>query len=250
MTVPELAPPSTTARPEAVEPVGGVAAFVELLQRPEQALARMLGPSSTSTIVSLLVGTLLCLAAYGAAAGFFQGDVQIAVSGMKAPLIVGMSVLLCAPSLFVFASLTGARLSGRRFIGLLAGFCGMLAMLFIGLLPITWLFSVSTHSLHFLTWLHLLVWLVALFFGLRYLARGLEDARTRSVLAVWALVLFFVGLQVATYLRPVLWRAEGAPLFESGKKLFTAHLGSVIDYDEAVRAAASKVAEEQAAERK
>jgi hypothetical protein len=52
----------------------------------------------------------------------------------------------------------------------------------------------------------------------------------RGALNVWLILLFIVSLQMTTYVRPILWRAPGAPLFATEKKSFFAHLGEVVDW--------------------
>ena len=57
---------------------------------------------------------------------------------------------------------------------------------------------------------------------------------------------------LATFVRPVLWRDPGQPLFESGKMFFMEHFGTVMDHDDAAaRAKAEKKAkaEEKAKEK-
>jgi hypothetical protein len=211
------------------EPSGLLGAFDELLKSPQRLVARSRarerdesGPQRSA--LRLALGSLLALAAYGAAAGIFQGGDTIALAAFKAPLIVVTSLALCLPSLYVFAALAGATISGRLFVLLVAGFAGMVALLLVGLLPIAWLFSVSSRSLPFVVWLHLLAWLIAACFGVRFLSRGLEG-RAAGALRMWLVLFLVVSFQVTTFLRPVLWRPAGEDLFASGKMSFFEHLG-------------------------
>ena len=214
------------------EPTGIVGVFDELLKSPHRLLARAQaqreerGPQRSA--LRLALGSLLAIAAYGAAAGIFQGGDTIALAALKAPMIVALSLALCLPSLYVFAALAGAAISGRLFVLLVAGFAGMVALLLVGLLPIAWLFSVSSRSLPFVVWLHLLAWLTAACFGVRFLSRGLEG-RVPVALRMWLLLFFVVSFQVATFLRPVLWRGPGEDLFASGKMSFFEQLGHVYE---------------------
>jgi hypothetical protein len=175
--------------------------------------------------VLLVIGAAACYSIYGVAAGFFQGGTQIAVAMMKVPLIIFASVVLCVPSLYVFATLAGAEFSGRAFASALTGFCGIAALILLALMPVTWLFSVSTLSLGFVVWMHLFAWIAALAFGRQFLL--LIPGVTRAAIGLWLTMLFLVALQMTTYVRPVLWRAPGAPLFEREKKSFFTHLHEV-----------------------
>lgn len=166
---------------------------------------------------------------YGAVAGLFQGGGQTALAAIKAPAIVFFSIMLCTPSLYVFAALAGADMSGRRFLAALAGFGAMLGVLFIGFLPIAWLFSVSSRSLGFMVWLHLAIWVVSLGFANRILRRVLADESPGGVLALWLILLCTVSLQVTTLLRPVLWRGPDRPLIEHDRLFFLEHFGRILD---------------------
>jgi hypothetical protein len=92
-------------------------------------------------------------------------------------------------------------------------------------MPVIWLFSVSTISLSFVVWLHIMVWIVTLFFAHRFLAR--TAPRARGAIGVWLFLLFFVSLQMTTYVRPVLWRRANEPLFATEKISFFEHIADV-----------------------
>jgi hypothetical protein len=210
-------------------PTGFVAPLVELLQHPDRLMARSRDTDELRTALTLFIGSLVCAAAYGAASGCFQGGWQVLASTIKAPLILYGSVALCAPSLFVFSSLAGAKLTWRRFFIILAGFSGLLGLLLVGFMPISWLFSVSSNSISFVVWLHIAAWCTALFFAGRFVSQSLSDAAGKATIALWLVLFLAVSFQVATVVRPVLWRAPGAPFIESGKKFFTEQLGSAMD---------------------
>jgi hypothetical protein len=210
----------------APEPTGMVGAFDELLKSPQRLLARAVAASPQRSALRLAIGSLLALAAYGAAAGIFQGGDTIMLAAVKTPLIVALTLVLCLPSLYIFAALAGAAIPQRLFVLLVAGFAGMLSLLLVGLLPIAWLFSVSSRSLPLVVWLHLLAWLVAVCFGVRFLSRGLEG-RVAIALRIWLFLFLVVSFQVATFLRPVLWRSRDEGLFATGKMSFFEQLGHV-----------------------
>jgi hypothetical protein len=208
-------------------PAGVLGAFNALLRRPASIISDARDGGRSAASVRLLVGSLGCYAAYGAAAGLFQGGGQAVVAAVKTPLIVLATLVLCAPSFYVFGTLAGADLSGRRFLGLMAGFAGMLGLLMLALLPISWLFTVSSTSLLFAVLLHLIVWWVALVFAFRFLAVTLAQPGARAALFLWVVLFSIVSYQVTTYLRPTLWREAGAPFFRTEKLFFLQHLGQV-----------------------
>jgi hypothetical protein len=193
----------------------------ELLKKPDSAL--------TAHPFVLLAGAAGCYLLYGAAAGFFQGGWAVALAVAKVPLIVLGSTAICLPSLYVFLGLAGAELRPRAFSATVAGFCGITGLILLALMPVIWLFSVSTISLLFVVILHLIAWIVALAFGRRFLRR--TAATGTPVIGLWLLLLFFVSLQMTTYVRPVLWRGAKEPLIATAKKSFFEHLGDVMEWE-------------------
>jgi hypothetical protein len=207
-----------TLEPTPLPRRGLLAVFDELLTEPLALLER--AREGKVPLILLLAGATVGAALYGAAAGFFQGGRQILVASLKAPLVVALALLLCLPSLYVLSSLAGARWTRRSFLAVAAGFAATLALLLLALLPIGWLFSVSSRYLGSVVWLHLFLWLLALALGWRFLGRALEAAGARGGMLLWLFLFALVSLQVTTFLRPVLWRPPGTPLFRFGEKMF------------------------------
>jgi hypothetical protein len=238
---PPLVPEPITAARGAIGPLN------DLLSQPLAVVHRARQGMGFAPL-RLLGGGLLCAALYGAAAGFFQGGSAILIAALKAPLIVAFSLLLCTPSLYVFSALTGARWSWRAYLAVVAGFAGTLGLLLAGLLPIAWLFSLSSRYLLAVTWLHVFLWALALLVGWRFLRRALAANGAQGGMFLWLLLFCIVSFQVATFLRPVLWHHRGEPLFRLGEKMsFFEHLGKASDVDterakeeEAQKAAAEK----------
>jgi hypothetical protein len=196
--------------------------FTRLLRPDEMAAA---GDAEPASALRRVLGACLCFAAYGATAGLFQGGAQIAWAAVKTPLIVLGASLLCFPSLYVFATLAGARLDFARSCSVLSSFLALLGLLAVGLIPVNWLFSVSSRSLLFVVWLHVIAWLLAVWLGKRLLAAVMPEDRARQALGLWLVLFVVVSFQVATCLRPLLWRDPQSAVFETGRLFFMEHLG-------------------------
>ncbi len=197
-----------------------------LLKQPN-ATAGAIARGETTSITNFVVGALACFAIYGLAAGFFQGDTQIVMVALKVPIIVFGTALLCLPSFYVFTSLAGSELSISRTIGVLSGFCAVLGMLMTGMIPIAWLFSVSTKSILFVFWMHLMMWLAALVFARNYLRDAFPTLPERRALRLWILLFVFVSFQMTTHLRPILKRDPREGFFTAGKMSFVEHFRSM-----------------------
>jgi hypothetical protein len=103
----------------------------------------------------------------------------------------------------------------------------MLGLLLAGLLPIAWLFSLSSSSLLFATWLHVAAWAVALGFGGRLLRLAFPQTAARRVALLWTALFTVVTLQMTTVMRPVLYRAPGEAVVEDGRLFFLEHFGKL-----------------------
>jgi hypothetical protein len=217
-------PPTTPTLPlpspeVAADPPGGpVQTLRDLLNTPLVPLerARLGDPTGAS---ALAFGGLLSIAVYGLVAGTFQGGANILGAALKGPLIVLVTLLLCAPSLWVFSSLAGVRWTVSAFGTVLASIAALAGMVLVGLLPVAWLFGASSRLLGFVTVVHFICWAVALGLAGGYLKRALAVLGGRGGAGLWTILALAVSLQVATTLRPILWREAGAPTF-TGEKLF------------------------------
>ncbi len=224
-------------------PRGPLGALDELLHRP-QAIFDRSRRAGASSLPWLAVAAVACFALYGAASGFFQGGGQILVAGFKAPLILLASLGLCAPSFYVLSSLEGVEVTPRWLAATVVGLAGMLGLLLVAMMPVTWLFSVSSASLAFIAVLQLLVWIVAVHFGYKFLIAAFRQRRTNGTQhahgeskpsMAWMVLFVLVSLQVASQMRPVLWRAEDEALFAPRKMFFLEHFARVASgEDEAV----------------
>jgi ketosteroid isomerase-like protein len=199
--------------PESNEPRGVLAAFDELLKQPSAGVERSRRDGTLRPSLALLVGALVCYGLYGAASGFFQGGGQVFWAAVKTPIVVAFSVALCLPSLYILSALMGADITARRLLVIVAGFAGTLGIFMAGLLPITWLFSVSSRSLPFMVWLHLALWAVTVILAGRFLQMALREVGARSLIAPWIFLFIVVSFQTATLFRPLIWQPRDAAHF-------------------------------------
>ena len=223
--------PSIPIEPDEVlePPSGSLGELNELLKRPVALVRRSYqgGPAP----VRLMAGALACFVLYGVAAGFFSGGASLLLAAFKVPLIILLTFVLCIPSLYVFGAMAGADWTGRRFLTILSGFAATLGLLLVALLPISWLFSVSSRYLASAVWLHFFLWALALIFGWRFLNVALRESGAKTGLFLWLVLFLLVSLQVATVVRPVLVWEEGSAMFVKGKMFFLEHLGRVYEED-------------------
>ncbi|HYG63213.1 MAG TPA: hypothetical protein VEL74_11580, partial [Thermoanaerobaculia bacterium] len=103
----------------------------------------------------------------------------------------------------------------------------------LALLPVGWLFSLSSRFLMSAVLFHVCLWAIGLLLAWRFLGPALRaSGAATGALLLWLGLFFLVSLQSTTLLRPVLARDTGAPLFVEGKKSFFEHLGDAGRWDE------------------
>jgi len=175
-----------------------------------------------------LVSAVGC-ALFGFAIGSF---VDLKVAALDAAKMVGIaafSFVLCFPTLYVFATISGSKLSAARLavIGLVC--TATLGSLLAALSPILWLFSVSTENVAFIVVLSCFLAALSLAFVARPVAAAAEKkiVANKAGLHLWLVVFAVVALQTVTLVRPML-APIGTPRTPEGKCFFLMHFGESI----------------------
>jgi hypothetical protein len=134
-----------------------------------------------------------------------------------------IAAVICLPSLYIFTCLSGSQARLAEICGLVMGLLLLMTILLVGFAPVAWLFSQSTTSVNWMGVLHLLFWLTASYFGLRFLENGFShsQARSKAGLNTWIVVFMLVVVQMTTALRPLVGTAN--TFLPTEKKFFIAH---------------------------
>ncbi len=197
-----------------------------LLRQPGRIIYQLHEPAGVGRVcVVLALVAVLCLAAYGLVVGDFSGAEQLWAAPLKITIGSILAAAICTPSLYVLACLGGAheKLKFNSLVGLLLATIALNALLLVSFAPIAWVFSQSTDSLAFISNLHLLLWAVGFYFGLRllYAAARFLGIVDRGYLLLWMMIFTLVSLQMMTTLRPIVGRSDR--FLPSEKQFFLAH---------------------------
>ena len=198
--------------------------FDALLKKPGVLrLAIVSDGSKRKLYLRLLALVVLGAVLFGLTLGGFTFSIQLLAVPLKLVLGLGMSALICLPSLYVFSALTGTQLTLPQIALSLVTALSLTSALLLGFAPVLWVFSRSTDSVGFFGTLTLVAWLISLGFGLRLLTRilGSEEEKLRAPMKVWMAIFLFVTLQMSTALRPLI--SEPDQHFNSEKLFFTEH---------------------------
>jgi hypothetical protein len=216
--------------PEEQIPITGVASAIEaILRQPRRVLFQLSQPASGNLIAGLLIIALACSLVYGLIVGTFSGHEQLWAAPAKIAIGLLISAIICLPSLYIFSCLSGSEARLGEVCGLVAGLLALMTILLIGFAPVAWIFSQSTESVAAMGSLHLLFWLIATGFGLRFLQTGFShlNAKTTSGFKVWIAIFVLVMLQMTAALRPIIGRAP--TLLPTEKKFFISHWGDCLN---------------------
>lgn len=148
----------------------------------------------------------MCALIYGVIVGSLSGGDQWWAAPVKVSVGLLVSALICLPSLYIFAGLSGSQARLVEIFGLVAGLLLMMTVLLIGFAPVAWLFSQSTESVVMMGFLHLLFCFIATCFGLRFLNAGFaqSNARSNAGFNTWVIIFLLVLVQMTAAL-PRCW---------------------------------------------
>lgn len=194
-----------------------------LLKAPESVIEQVKAGKFRKTLFLLLAISLVCHAIYGVIVGSFSGNVQWFAAPLKIVIGVALSALLCYPSLYIFACLSGAKINFSQAFSLLMGGLTLTSILLLGFAPVAFIFTFSTQTVFFMGIIHLLIWFISIYFGIRYITMGLVhlEGRKNNLFATWNVILILTMLQMTTTLRPIL--GESDTLLSSEKRFFLVH---------------------------
>ena len=229
---PPLISPSTPRTPPELGEVVGVFGWVKALLKQPVSVARNVlnekGPNGTKVFLGVFIA---CHLVYGLIMGLFSGEPQLAIVPLKLVLGTVVGAILCYPSLYIFACLSGADVAPGKVLSLLIGGLAMCSLLLVGFLPVSFIFTFSVKSVGFMGVVHLGIWAISILFGCRYIRQGLMHGLKdgNGFLYLWNIVLILTLLQMSTTLRPLLGpQKEGEPVFSTDKKFFLLHWGECL----------------------
>jgi hypothetical protein len=238
-----IAPPPIAASANVLEfsaqdivPIVNASGAIEaILRQPRRVIFHLRQGSNGRVAAALLVCAAAFALVYGFVIGTFSGGAQLWITPLKVAGGLFVSAVICLPSLYIFACLSGSDAKLSQVAGLVAGLLGLTTLLLIGFAPVAWVFSQSTASVGVMGVLHLIFWTVAVAFGWRFLRNGFEhfSARRSGALNVWMVIFVVVCLQMTTALRPLLGTAP--TVLPQEKKFFVSHWLDTLGKENGIR---------------
>lgn len=198
--------------------------FEALLRRPQELVAR-LADDKSGAIAKFALIAVSSFVLFGFVLGCFAKHEQLWASPLKVTAGLLFAGVICFPSLYIFSTLAGARISPQQLGACLAGALALAGLLLLGFAPAIWIFAESTDSLGFMGTLAVGAWIIAVFFALRFLKAAVfsTGGTQKGPLMIWSGVFLLVTLQMTTSLRPILGRSDH--FLTQEKKFFLQHWG-------------------------
>jgi hypothetical protein len=225
---PESAPPPV--EPVLDGPLDAKKLFDALLRAPKALVERLAEPGHGAAGLFLAI-LLFSMLAYGLVLGSFAMGGQLWAAPVKIVSGILISGVICFPSLYIFFCLSGSRIGVGQLATVLLGMLSLGGLLLLGFAPAVWIFTQATNAFGFMGVLALVPWLVALFFGCRFLfhAAKATGAGGLGPVKLWAAMFLIVTLQMSTSLRPILGRSD--KFLTNEKLFFLQHWAMSIDKD-------------------
>ncbi len=232
--IPPIPPPGYGHQPLGSDPADRVtipnfiAAIEAILRQPRRVMYQLHQPGAGRLIATMLVVVAFCSLIYGLVVGTFSMGPQLWIAPVKVAGGLLVSALICIPSLYIFACLSGSQARLVEIVGLVMGLLMLMTLLLMGFAPVAWLFSQSTQSATWMAGFHLVFWGIATLFGLRFLESGFSHSQAKSNAGfnTWVIIFILVVLQMTTALRPIVGIAD--TFLPKEKKFFLSYWGECL----------------------
>lgn len=212
-----------------LEKISFLSGIDSVLKNPTALFRSFEGKLAPHLFFILLVTFLGSIFAYGAVLGTFSNGLQIVIAGLKISYGMFLSAVICLPSLYIFSSISGIRMSFLTCCGIYLTSLTACSIMLIGFAPVVWIFSQSTDSVIFIAVLHLVFLAIGLVVFFKMLLDGFQQFSKKhsSQMFVWLFIFVMVLLQMSTTLRPLF--VPGDSFFAGEKKFFLEYWEEIVD---------------------
>ncbi|HLP73200.1 MAG TPA: hypothetical protein VK155_09880 [Bacteroidales bacterium] len=164
-------------------------------------------------VVLILVFTFL----YGIIMGSYNGWLQSIVTGIKLPVLILLSLLICFPALYVIQSMIGSTMTIYQMAKIIFSGFFVFSTIALSFGPIIIFFMITSNSYSFLKLLHVAIFVFSGIFAVKTIVSGLKFSCEKknlypklglTIFKIWVFILAFVSSQLAWNLRPFVGSRE------------------------------------------
>jgi glucan phosphoethanolaminetransferase (alkaline phosphatase superfamily) len=166
---------------------------------------------SRKYVIRQLLFILLFSFIYGIVMGSYNGLLQSVVTGIKIPILILLSLLICFPALYVIQYMIGSTMSIFQMTNIiLSGFI-VFSTIALSFSPIVIFFMITSDNYAFLKLLHVAIFTFSGIFAVKTIIIGLTFSCEKKniypklgmkIFKIWVVILAFVSSQLAWNLRP------------------------------------------------
>lgn len=162
-------------------------------------------------ILHQLLIILVFSIAYGLVMGSHNGILQSLISGVKFPILILLSLLICFPAFYVIQFMLGSKISLVNMINIVFSGFVVFTTIALSFAPIVVFFMITGNNYPFLKLLHVAILTFGGIFGMRTIIQGLKYLCEKkniypklglTIFKIWIVIFSFVSLQLAWNLRP------------------------------------------------
>lgn len=148
---------------------------------------------------------------YGVVMGCYNGWEQAISSGIKVPVFLTLTLLVCFPVFYIIQFVLGSKLGLLHMLNVILNGFLMVSLIMVAFAPIVIFFLITGDNYAFIKLLHVGIFSISGFFGAKTMLEALRYCCEKSkvypkvgvvVFRFWVVILAFVGMQLAWNLRP------------------------------------------------
>jgi hypothetical protein len=148
---------------------------------------------------------------YGVVMGCYNGWMQALSSGIKVPVFLTLTLLVCFPVFFIIQFVLGSKLGVLQMLNVILNGFLMGSLIMVAFAPIVIFFLITGDNYAFIKLLHVGIFTISGFVGAKTMVEALRYCCEKSkvypkvgvvVFRFWVVILAFVGMQLAWNLRP------------------------------------------------
>jgi len=188
--------------------------FFPTLQNKEEFFQKITQGTNVSTrILNQYLLLSLFSFLYGVVMGSYHGLWQALAAGVKVSVLFSLVLLICFPAFFIIQFILGSKLRLHQMISIILSGFVLITSIMVSFAPIVIIFLLTGSNYYFLQLLHILIFLLSGFFGMKTVIDALKFSCEKKnvypqigvvVFRFWVVILAFVGIQLAWNLRPFL----------------------------------------------
>ena len=167
--------------------------------------------NSRQYIFKQMLYILLFTFLYGIIMGSYNGLLQSIVTGIKIPVLIMLSLLICFPALYVVQSLIGSTMTLFQMANIIFSGFFVFSTIALSFAPIVIFFMITSDSYSFLKLLHVAIFTFSGIFAVKTIINGLKFSCEKkniypklgmNIFKIWVFILAFVSSQLTWNLRP------------------------------------------------